>query len=242
MNLAKNNTKRLHDKQKVFLIKILILTFFTHLFSIQLAMSKLEFIDDRIKNAKINQLQFKKICKLFAYDYTASQTAKELGLSRQTINSYYKTIRESLIKNLNHQIEQIPISKVDKFSFELKYIKLKSNTIYFIELKNTPYIINTETQYFEEIYSFINNELKNTLIDHKRANCAKVLYNSYQNEFFVANYSKSTNDIEDFVSNRLKQFRGLNKNNIEIHIKESFIRFNQNQNSLYRTLVKTFYL
>ncbi len=205
-------------------------------------MSKLELLNKPIKNAKIDQLQLKKICYYFAYDFTASQTAQELSLSRQTINSYYKKIRESLIIDFD-SLNTILLSKqLNKQSFELKYIKLKSDTIYYIELDNKAYLIDSSNLYLKGINSFINNNLKDSLINHKRANCAKVLFNSYQKEFFIANYSKSPNNLNEFINNRIKKFRGLNKNNVDIHIKESIIRYESTNTILFTILKRIFSL
>ena len=43
----------------------------------------------QIKNAKIKSEHLEKICYCFSKDYTAIETAKQTGFSRQTINHYY---------------------------------------------------------------------------------------------------------------------------------------------------------
>jgi len=64
-------------------------------------MSKLEFLNSHIKNAKINTKKLKNILLCFTEDLTASQTAERVDLSRQTINNYYKIIRTYLIARQN---------------------------------------------------------------------------------------------------------------------------------------------
>ena len=57
-------------------------------------MSRLENKNIITNKIKIETSQLKKICYFFSKDFTASQTANKLNISRQTINSYYKIFRE----------------------------------------------------------------------------------------------------------------------------------------------------
>lgn len=200
-------------------------------------MSKLENINKYIKNSKINTKQLKKLCHCFAHDLTASNTAKEVGLSRQTINSYYKMIREFLIEkedNLNLN------KNFDKSSFSLKYINLQSQIIYYIQYNDTPYILDETNVNLKEIVNFINTNIKNNLVSNKNVNTAKILYHTYQNEYFVATYLNSINNLDNFINTRLKKFRGLNKSNNELHVKESILRYNNNESFLIDSLSSIF--
>jgi hypothetical protein len=200
-------------------------------------MSKSELIKKYLKNAKINTKQLSTILHCFAYDLTASNAAKELGLSRQTINSYYKIIREFLIKshenvNLNN--------KFNKNSFLLKYINLKSQIIFYIQDDDSQYILD-ETNISDDILNYImNQDIKNSLINHKKTNTARILYHTPQKEYFISTYQHSKNPLEEFIVQRLKKFRGINKKNNMLHIKESIIRYNTSEEFLFHSLSRFF--
>jgi len=198
-------------------------------------MSKLELINKYLKNAKINTKQLKKICYCFAHDFTASNTAKELGLSRQTINSYYKMIREFLIE----EQDKIQLNdSFDKNCFSLKYINVNTQVIYYIQYNDTQYILDDKNKKLQKILNFVRSNVKDTLISHRKANTARILYHSPQDEYFVSTFLHSHNKLEEFINTRLKKFRGLNKNNNILHIKESIIRYNNNEDFLFNSLTK----
>jgi len=199
-------------------------------------MSKLELINKYLKNAKITHNQLKLICYCFANDLTASKTAEKTDLSRQTINNHFKMLREFLIDSYQKQYQ---IDKFNQNSFLLKYINLNSQTIYYIE-NNDIQIILDYTDKEEEIISFINQTIKNKLINHKKANTARVLYHAPQKEYFVSTFLNSENTLESYIANRLKKFRGLNKNNNLMHIQESIIRYNSSEEFLYNSLITIF--
>ena len=196
-------------------------------------MSKLEIINKYLKNAKINNTQLEQICHCFAFDLTASDTAKELGLSRQTINTYYKMLREFLIEEQdNKQVN----NNFYKDCFSLKYINLNGQVTYYIQYNDIPYILDETNKDLRKILDFVNLDIKDTLITHRKANTARILYHSSEDKYFLVTYLHSTNKLEKFVTTRLKKFRGLNKKNNILHIKESIIRYKHNEEFLFNSL------
>ena len=200
-------------------------------------MSKLELINKYLKNAKITQNQLKKICHCFAYDFTASKTAEKTGLSRQTINSHYKMLREFLIDTYLMKNEK---SNFNQKSFLLKYINLNAQTIYYLQDNETQIILDENDTELQDIINFVKITIKDKLKNHSKANTARILYHEPQKEYFVSTYLNSEDTLEMFIYNRLKKFRGLTKNNIKLHIKESIIRFNTNETFLYNSLSTIF--
>ena len=200
-------------------------------------MSKSELIKNYLKNAKINTKQLRAILHCFAFDFTASQTAQKVGLSRQTINSYYKIIREFLIELYDN-------TKIDNnFStnpFLLKYINLNSQIIFYVQNDDFQCLLDDINYSDSMINDFITQDVKNSLINHKKANTARILYHTPQKEYFISTYLYSTNSLEEFISQRLKKFRGINKNNNMIHIKESMIRYNISEEFLFNSLNRIF--
>lgn len=199
-------------------------------------MSKLEFINNHIKNTKLEKEKLELICNCFINDLTASQTANKVGLSRQTINSYYKIIRTYLIDQQNMSDSLYLSTCLNNDSLTIKYFIYNSKPIFFIENDSTIYFINEENKILNKLNQFIENNLKDSLINHKRANCARILLNANNNEYYVSSFLKTSNCVETFITDRLKKFRGINKTNYTTHIKESFIRYNHTEKSFITQL------
>jgi len=191
-----------------------------------------------LKNAKIEDDKLEKICYFFAKDFTASQTAKELNISRQTINNYYKIIRILLLQKQDELILFLKNNNFCNDSFNIKYIKSNKEVFYFIECNEKVFILDTKHDFMQELDIFVKQELKDSLQANKKANSAKILYSKSSNKYLVSNFFRSTNLMEEFVQTRLRKFRGLTKENLEAQIKESQFRFNYTQEYLYNTLLK----
>lgn len=188
-------------------------------------MSSVDILKYKIKNAKLNTNKIEKICICFVQDLTASQTAQKLNISRQTINSYYKKMRFHLISN-----EQKAISKK---SCLLKYIHFNNEIVFFIENEKEAILINHNN-------TLIDTKIKEQLLKHKKANSAKLLYSKREKKFLLIGFLKTQNCLEEFINKRLKKFRGINKNNFQIHIKESIIRYNEEKNYIFKQLISLF--
>ncbi len=90
-------------------------------------MSNIDLIKYKIKNSKLTSSKLEKLSLCFTQDLTASQTAKKLDISRQTVNSYYKKIRFHLISNEK---------KITcKNSCLLKYINFNNEIMFFLKMK-----------------------------------------------------------------------------------------------------------
>ncbi|PUE65705.1 hypothetical protein B0175_07500, partial [Arcobacter lacus] len=64
------------------------------------------------------------------------------------------------------------------------------------------------------------------------------LYNKHTQNFTVVGFYTSTLDLQEFINNRLKKFRGIKKENIYSHIKESIFRFNFSSNEINERILK----
>ena len=111
------------------------------------------------------------------------KTAKKVGLSRQTINSYYKRIRDILVQNQNDLNNSSFDNDSFHNSFTLKYINLPSQTIYYIECNDKQYLLNTNNENLKKINNFVHSQVESSLINHKKANTAKILYDSYEKKY-----------------------------------------------------------
>lgn len=192
-----------------------------------------------LKNAKIQDEALAKICYYFCQDYTASQTAQELNLSRQTINNYYKIIRNLLLQNQNELMCFMRENNFCKNSFAIKYIKSGTNISYFVECDKKVFILDTNSTFLPDFEKFTNEHLNSSLLQNRKANCAQVLYNKNENKYLITKLYKTNNFLQEFVEKRLKKFRGLNKQTLELHLKESQFRFNYSKEFIYETLIKS---
>lgn|GEM_PF-953790 len=222
-------------------MKILFSTFLPHFFLLRYGMSKLEFFNKLIKNTKLDTATLELLCKCFIDDLTASQTAEKLNISRQTVNNYYKSLRLYLINEYN-MVNNIllNIDKLHRDCINIKYISFAQETIYYIDLEDKLFLIENGNEQLKELSKFIDLNLGKTLKNHKRANCARVIYNFYDKQYFTTSYLKSKNELDEYINKRLKKFRGINKDNLMLHIKESIIRFNFDKKYLQNSLFSLF--
>jgi len=190
-----------------------------------------------LKNAKIQEETLKKICYCFVEDYTAIQTANKLSLSRQTINNYYKILRTLLICKQEELIDSIQRSSVCNNSFSIKYLKITKNIYFLLQCNEKIFILNEDSQFLPKLEKFIEIEIKELLLNKSKNNCAQVLFNQKEEKYLITKLYKTVNPMQDFMDQRLKKFRGLNKKNIEIHLKESQFRYNYSSTYLYETLI-----
>ncbi|RXJ88484.1 hypothetical protein CRV01_12105 [Arcobacter sp. CECT 8983] len=167
------------------------------------------------------------ICKCFSDDLTASEASQKVNISRVTINKYYKKLR-TFITN-----KQEKANKNKPRYFYLKYFVLNKNYIFYIEYNN-------EIVLLKEFDLKIDDEVKNSLIRNRKINCAKLLLKENNNKYIVLGYMSTKNRLNDFINSRLKKFRGINKTNIETHIKESIFRFNNSNSSVFTNLTTIF--
>jgi len=198
-------------------------------------MSKNEILN-YLEHAKLQDKILKEICYFFSLDYTASQTAQELNLSRQTINNYFKIIRTLLLNKQEELMHKNKEEQDKKEAFSLKYLSCNSYVNYYIQYKEKVFIIDCSSTLLPKIENLLNEQIISSLKNSK-ANCAKVLFNPRKENYLIMRMLKTSNTMQDFVDTRLKKFRGLNKDSLLMHLKESQFRFNYSREYLYTTLL-----
>ncbi|RXJ86288.1 hypothetical protein [Arcobacter sp. CECT 8985] len=182
-----------------------------------------------LNSTKIELTKIEEIYKYFIYDFTASDTAKKVNLSRQTINKYYKDFRNSL---LNKTQNRFNIKNVEQECIILNSYSFNKINFYYIEDKNNYYFLDIDDSKNKKLFILIEEEIENKLKNHKKANAVKILYNKNRDSYFILGYINSSKNINDYISQRLKKFRGINKNNYKRYIEETFIRYNTNKSHL----------
>jgi transposase-like protein len=196
-------------------------------------MSRLENTNIITNKIKIETSAIKKICYFFSKDFTASQTARKLNISRQTINGYYKIFREALFDSYIY-------SQTNGIDLNITYMKIYEKNIYFLEEKNKSFLLDEESFIFLNINNFIKDKLEQTLENNKKINSVRIIYNDHTKNFTILGYYNSSSDIEEFINNRLKKFRGIKKENLNNHIQESFFRFNHSSDEINKKILTYF--
>lgn len=190
-----------------------------------------------LKNAKIQDETLKKICYYFVEDFTASQTAQKLDISRQTINNYYKILRTLLLHKQDELVDSMKENNICGNSFAIKHIKVTDNIYYYIECKEKIFILEEDCDFLPNVEDFIETHVKDILLNKGKNNCTQVIFNKKESKYLITKVYKSTNSVQEFVDRRLKKFRGLNKQNVALHLKESQFRYNYSSLYLYETLI-----
>lgn len=78
-----------------------------------------------VNRSRISEAKFREIVKLFSIDLEADQTAQITGLSRNTINRYYKAFRERIVQICEHDSPFSGEIEVDESYFGARRIKGK---------------------------------------------------------------------------------------------------------------------
>lgn len=196
-------------------------------------MSKRESKPIYIKNAKISIELFQQICHCFSLDYTASYTANKVGLSRQTINTYYKIFRNYLC------------SYYDLFedsTCTIYGIKLHNQYCYSLKKEKNYFFLNQNNPSLNKVKIFLNQHPLEKFFEQKKSNALRIGFNKFKQEYFLFAYFNCDDGLNSYIQQRLKKFRGINKNTTELYFCESLYRFNNTQEDLYQHLVCSFTL
>ena len=213
-----------------------------------------------VYRSRISEAKFREIVKLFSLDLEADQTAKVTGLSRNTINKYYKAFRERIVIICESDSPLSGEIEVDESYFGARRIKGKrgrgayGKTIVFGLLKR-------EGKVYTEIVPDVKATTLQALI-RGRVDIDSVIHSDgwrgydglvdigYDKHFRV-HHGKNEfvrgkshiNGIESFWSYakiRLVKFRGIDKKNFNLHLKECEFRFNNRGKDLYKVLLEIF--
>ena len=213
-----------------------------------------------VYRSRISEAKFREIVKLFSLDLEADQTAKVTGLSRNTINKYYKAFRERIVMICESDSPLSGEIEVDESYFGARRIKGKrgrgayGKTIVFGLLKR-------EGKVYTEIIPDVKAATLQALI-RGRVDIDSVIHSDgwrgydglvdigYDKHFRV-HHGKNEfvrgrshiNGIESFWSYakiRLFKFRGIDKKNFNLHLKECEFRFNNRGKDLYKVLLEIF--
>jgi len=201
-------------------------------------MSRNENITIKLKYAKIKSIE--KICLFFSKDYTAIECAKELGISRQTVNQYYKILREKIDTEFISCDELVEDFLDYTNVFHIRYTKIYMKDVFYIENAGKVLLVDGTSTLCNNLKKFIWSNLEESLKKHKNANCARVLFNKKDSSFLVSGFLKKEDSFQEFLENRLKQFRGVKQEKLPFYIKESLVRYSFSHEVIYKKLLLSF--
>ena len=216
-------------------------------------------MQNKYKNhSHISEKKFREILKYFSLDFTATNTSKLTGISRNTINKIFNEIRQHLFaNNLNLQNKENGEFELDESYFGAKRVRGKrgrgaaGKTPVFRLLKRDGkvYVEVVKNCTRAQLLPIIQGKiLEGSTIntDGWKAYDGLVL-NGYthhrvfhsHNEF--ARGKCHVNGIESFWSyckRRLSKFNGLTDEKFILHLKECEFRFNNRKQNLYKVLLE----
>ncbi|MFT3746792.1 MAG: hypothetical protein QM768_00675 [Agriterribacter sp.] len=201
-----------------------------------------------LKGAHLSERKCREIVQLFCEDVTATQIAEISGVSRVTVNNYFKLIRNYIAvhcekkADLSYINDEI-LNPDNNLSDERSYYGFSINygKVYTQWLKN----INDNT-----LKLFINGEpgsLAGISPSYQKfqviADCnAWRLYwlpvSPGSNASELSNVSFEINSFWEHTKGRLHKFRGMNKNTLSLHIKECEFRYNYRNHELFPVLMQ----
>ena len=213
-----------------------------------------------VYRSRISEGKFREIVKYFSVDLEADQVAEIIGLSRNTINKYFKAMRICIAEYCELSSPFLGEIEVDESYFGARRIKGKrgrgayGKTIVFGLLKREGKV------YTEIVPDCQRSTLQGIIRGH--VELESVIYSDgwrgynglvdigYDKHFrvhhgeneFVRGKSH-INGIESFWSYakmRLFKFRGLAKHTFYLHLKECEFRFNHRGENLYKLLLQIF--
>lgn len=215
-----------------------------------------------VKRSRISEKKFREIVKLFSVDLEADQVAEIVGLSRNTVNKYFKAMRTRIAEFCEIESPFCGEVEVDESYFGARRIKGKrgrgayGKTIVFGLLKRQGKVYTEIVPDCQRatLQGIIRGHVEpesviysdgwrgyNGLVDIGYDKHYRVFHSN--NEF--ARGHSHINGIESFWSYakmRLYKFRGMSKNTFYLHLKECEFRFNYRGEDIYKLLLKIFRL
>ncbi|MBX2925314.1 MAG: hypothetical protein KF746_24165 [Chitinophagaceae bacterium] len=194
-----------------------------------------------LKGAHLSEYKCREILQLFCDDLTATQIAEVSGVSRVTVNNYFKRLRSVIAvfcerNSKNGNIvsrEYVPpvISKAGTGGTNACYgFYVHNGKIGTAWLDN---VCNYSLKQFLE-----NNGEENPIVKEVAGYCAVGDFNNWKLHWIRSGDHLSPAydvDIAGFwghTKGRLQKFRGLNKSTLYFHIKECEFRYNYRHNDI----------
>ncbi|MEP6749837.1 MAG: hypothetical protein ABJB86_19020 [Bacteroidota bacterium] len=209
-----------------------------------------------LKRSHLSEKTCREIIQLFSDDLTATQIAGITTVSRVTINNYLKLIRTHIAKHCEDQCNEddnINLSAHSAYQLtQHKSTELEESAYYgFYKLNG-----NVFTEELHAIDKTGIRELQQATMLHRQENghfgdLARYHaiadfdeWRLYRVDTNSASGKSYHDDITVFWGNtrsRLMKFRGMNKNTLYLHVKESEFRYNYREDDINKLLLNIIY-
>ena len=207
--------------------------------------------------SRVSEKKIREIVRYFAADLTATQATQLSGLNRNTVNRFYRALRERILLACEAQRPMFGIIEVDESFFGARRVKGKSGrgaygkTVVFG-------VFERDGQVYTEIVPDCSKPTLQGII-RGRVDPASVIntdgwrgYNGLVDlgyGHFRVDHSKDEfargrvhiNGIEGFwglAKVRLAKFKGLPKHTFHLHLKETEWRYNHRNLNKYKILLR----
>ncbi len=210
-----------------------------------------------LKGAHLSERKVRELIKLFSEDLTATQIANITGISRITVNAYFKLIRTHIAKFCEernpfhftngtityHASENGTVASNGAVSKKSFYGIFKND-----DTIHTDKIANIDAEW---MYDWLKGKTEGEkgIIEQYRLNVYNGIadFNSirlYRVNESVPGVTRSKSHIDEIdmfwgmLKSRLIKFRGLNSGTLYLHVKETEFRYNYRENDLFELLME----
>lgn len=218
-----------------------------------------------LKGAHLSERKFKEILKLFSEDLTATQIANISGVSRVTVNSYLKKIRQQIAKYCESQQPAEVNGKPPAGGHERYEHRHNHDTALTVKtevgriIKPVVFGIyrhndKLHTEILPDVSrAMIHAMMRGRSVLETLGTAEKIrhfnnlvdlghyrLYRLEHNNGADAGNGTITDDVDAFwglTKHRLAKFKGLNRNTVYLHLKECEFRYNNRHEELYEVLL-----
>ncbi|WP_298736682.1 IS1595 family transposase [uncultured Chitinophaga sp.] len=220
-----------------------------------------------LKGAHLSERKFKEILKLFSEDLTATQIASISGVSRVTVNSYLKKIRQQIARYC--ELQQ-PAESIVKPVIHERYEHHEHRNGHDAAVSVKTEVNRAIKPIVFGIYRHADRLHTEILPDVSRAMIHAIVrgrsvletlgaaerirhfsnivdlghYRLYRLEHAISGETNGSialaDDIDAFwglTKHRLAKFKGLNRNTVYLHLKECEFRYNHRNEELYEVLL-----
>lgn len=204
-----------------------------------------------LKGAHLSERKCREILQLFCDDLTATQIAEISGVSRVTINNYFKLIRSriaeycekngagavmvdangSFNQNVNYDNEWHAY-----YGFSINQNKIRTEWLKDISEDSLQQLVDIKTGGTISKMSFPEFERHHAIADCTGWNLFWV-GNQQNNSLAEATFLSEIHSFWQHVKGRLLKFRGMSKKTMYLHIKECEFRYNFRNEELYPSLM-----
>ncbi len=209
-----------------------------------------------LKRSHLSEKTCREIIQLFSDDLTATQIAGITNVSRVTINNYLKLIRNHIARHCEEQSQRFGNKVNNNQSGTLHTVKdhLEENT----NMCYGFYTVN-DNVFTDELVAVSKptiREFQQASWTHRQGNTQLEdlgRYNAiadfdewrlYRMDSGTINGKNFQDDISIFwgsTRSRLLKFRGMNKNTLYLHVKESEFRYNYREDDINKILLNIIY-